>query len=297
MIVTLSQFYDRIFKLNPERRVERITLYVAILGFIFHLLYVFIINYFEELSFLSGGRKESYLAAIYTPFSILLFYEVFLLVIIIPSSTSAFVGKQFEIISLITLRSFFHDIADVDLNAQLQFENPVFKRIGLDLGAALAMFALTISYYHFYHTNTNSESTLERERFIQVKKVVALSMMVLLLLMSFFSVAHWFTDVYDFFNSGTKTSHPDTFFYGDFFNVMIFVDVFLLIFSLLYKASFELLFRNASFVITTILLRYSLHSEKPTAYLIILFAFIFSISAQILYQYSVRNRSRVKAKS
>jgi len=296
MINTLSNVYDRIFKLNPERRIEKITLYVAIFGFVFHLLYIFLINNFQDLEYLSEGKKESFLAAIYTPFSILLFYEVFLLVIIIPSSTSAFVGKQFEIISLITLRSFFHDIADINLDAQLEYDNPIFLKIGLDLGAALTMFGLTISYYYFYHNNATTESTLEKERFIQVKKIVAFSMMVLLLGMSLFSIIHWLTDIYHLLNTGTKTPHPDTFFYGDFFNIMIFADVFLLIFSLLYKASFELLFRNASFVITTILLRYSLHSEKPTAYLIILFAFLFSISAQILFQFSVKNKTSGKSK-
>ena len=290
MLTLLTNFYDRIFRLNPERRVEKITLYFAILGFIFHLLYIFSINNFEQLSYLSSGKTESYIAAIYTPFSILLFYEVFLLVIIIPNSTSAFVGKQFEIISLITLRSFFHDIADVDPFAQIEYNNPLFLKIGLDLGAALTMFGLTISYYFFYHSTSTTDTSFEKERFIQVKKMVAFTMMILLLGMSFLSIGHWFTDIYNLLNAGVKTPHPDTFFYADFFNVMIFADVFLLIFSLLYKASFELLFRNACFIITTILLRYSLHTEKPVAYLIILTAFIFSITAQILFQFAVKNK-------
>jgi hypothetical protein len=243
---------------------------------------------------LSSGKRESYLAAIYTPFSILLFYEVFLLVIIIPNSTSAFVGKQFEIISLITLRSFFHDIAEVDPFAQIEYNNPLFLKIGLDLGAALTMFGLTISYYYFYHSTSTTDTSFEKERFIQVKKMVAFSMMILLLGMSFFSIGHWLTDIYNLITAGVKTPHPDTFFYADFFNVMIFADVFLLIFSLLYKASFELLFRNACFIITTILLRYSLHTEKPVAYLIILSAFIFSITAQILFQFAVKNKASSK---
>jgi hypothetical protein len=112
--------------------------------------------------------------------------------------------------------------------------------------------------------------------------------------MSFFSIGHWFTDIFKLLSAGVKTPHPDTFFYADFFNVMIFADVFLLIFSLLYKASFELLFRNACFIITTILLRYSLHTEKPVAYLIILTAFIFSITAQILFQFAVKNKAASK---
>jgi len=294
IISQLAQYYDRIFTLDPERRVEKLTLYLAIIGFIIHLFFIFSINNIDYFGYLNSEKKASYLAAIYTPFSILLFYEVFLLVIIIPNSTSAFVGKQFEIISLITLRSFFHDIAEIDPFAQIKYDNPIFLKIGLDLGAALIMFGLTILYYFLYHNNATSDSSIEKERFIQVKKIVSFSMMVLLLLMSILSVYQWTGDIYQFFQTGKETPHPDSFFYGSFFNIMIFADVFLLIFSLLYKASFELLFRNACFVITTILLRYSLHIEKPTAYLIILSAFIFSITAQILFQFSVRNKKLIK---
>lgn len=292
LIKNIADLYDRIFQLNPARRVEIITLYCAILGFLFHLLYIYFVNNISQFGYLSNGEVKSYLAAIYTPFSIFLFYEVFLLVIIIPNSTSAFVGKQFEIISLITLRSFFHDIAEVNTKIPLHFENPLFLKIGLDLGSAMVMFGLTITYYYFYHSNVTSDSSLEKERFIQIKKIVAFGMMILLIGMSFYSISYWFSDVFQLLSAGKKTPHPDTFFYGDFFNVMIFADVFLLIFSLLYKASFELLFRNASFVITTILLRFSLHSEKPTAYIVILFAFVFSISAQILFQFSTKHKPK-----
>jgi hypothetical protein len=294
IIPQLAQFYDQIFKLDPERKVEKMTLYFAIIGFIIHLFFIFSINHISQFSYLNAEKNASYLAAIYTPFSILLFYEVFLLVIIIPNSTSAFVGKQFEIISLITLRSFFHDIAELDPLAQIKYDNPIFYKIGLDLGAALLMFGLTILYYFLYHIHSTSDSSIEKERFIQVKKIVSFTMMVLLLLMSVISISQWIGDMFHFFQTGRETLHPDSFFYGSFFNIMIFADVFLLIFSLLYKASFELLFRNACFVITTILLRYSLHIEKPTAYLIILSAFIFSITAQILYQFSVRNKKPMK---
>jgi len=290
MLTYLPSLYDRFSQWKPERRVERLTLYTAMAGFIIHLLFIYVVNHVPAFEYLASGRDRSYLAAIYTPFSILLFYEVFLLVVIIPSSTSAFVGKQFEIISLITLRSFFHDIADLNLSYSLTLQDPDFLKIGMDLGSALVMFGLTLTYYHFYPVAVAGESSLERDRFIQVKKMVAMVMLLLLLGMSVRSFAAWASDLLNHLSFKTEIPHPDSFFFGEFFNVMIFADVFLLIFSLLYKASFELLFRNACFVITTILLRYSLHGEKPTAYLIIFFAFLFSISAQILFQFSLRSR-------
>ena len=106
-----GNYFDKHFNAKSVRKVELLILRVAVFAFLFHLIIIFLGNnfiYFKNL-------QHSYLKAIYTPFSFILFYEVFLLVIIIPKSISEFIGKQFEVITLITLRSFFHDIADLDL--------------------------------------------------------------------------------------------------------------------------------------------------------------------------------------
>jgi hypothetical protein len=71
--------------------------------------------------------------------------------------------------------------------------------------------------------------------------------------------------------------NPNTVFYADFFSIMIFVDVLLLIISFIYHFSFFTIFRNASFIITTILIRMSLTIEKPMNYIVILIGFLFAI--------------------
>ena len=55
----------------------------------------------------------------------------------------------------------------------------------------------------------------------------------------------------------------DLFFFPRFFEFMIFTDVFLLIVSLAYYDRYEHVFRNAGFVISTVLLRVSLSTPKP----------------------------------
>jgi hypothetical protein len=72
---------------------------------------------------------------------------------------------------------------------------------------------------------------------------------------------------------------------------MIFVDVLLLIISFMYQFSFFTIFRNASFIITTILIRMSLTIHKPMNYIIILIGFLFSILT--FYLYSLR-KAKVK---
>jgi len=64
--------------------------------------------------------------------------------------------------------------------------------------------------------------------------------------------------------------------------VMIFADVFLLIISLLHDSSFYTVVRNASFVISTILLRLSLATERPLNHLIAVSAFIFTVAIMLI---------------
>ena len=60
---------------------------------------------------------------------------------------------------------------------------------------------------------------------------------------------------------GPERKH--TIFYPDLFTIMIFADAVILILSLLLSSHYELVFRNAAFVVSTILLHFSLAVQKP----------------------------------
>ena len=278
-----GNYFDIYFNAKNVRRVELLILRFAVLAFLIHLFIIFLGNnflYFKSL-------EHSYLKAIYTPFSFILFYEVFLLVIIIPKSISEFIGKQFEVITLITLRSFFHDIAELDLKNLIDINNPEFISLLYDLIASLIMLSLTILYYKIYQNNRKSEIVNELNNFINIKKLVSLSMIIILLVLSISSLYLWGTEMLEALKLNKDYPNPNTVFYADFFSIMIFVDVLLLIISFIYHFSFFTIFRNASFIITTILIRMSLTTEKPMNYIIILIGFLFSIIS--FYLYSLRN--------
>jgi hypothetical protein len=281
-----GNYFDKHFNAKSVRKVELLILRVAVFAFLFHLIIIFLGNnfiYFKNL-------QHSYLKAIYTPFSFILFYEVFLLVIIIPKSISEFIGKQFEVITLITLRSFFHDIADLDLKNSININNPEFISLLYDLIASLIMLSLTILYYKIYQNNRKSEIVNELNNFINIKKLVSLSMILILFLLSISSFFVWGKDMLGALALKQDYPNPNTVFYADFFSIMIFVDVLLLIISFIYHFSFFTIFRNASFIITTILIRMSLTIEKPMNYIIILIGFLFSIIS--FYLYSLRNTNK-----
>ena len=283
LLQKFGNYFDNYFNAKNVRKVELLILRVAVFAFLFHLLIIFLGNnflYFKNL-------QHSYLKAIYTPFSFILFYEVFLLVIIIPKSISEFVGKQFEVITLITLRSFFHDIADLDLKNFININNPEFISLLYDLLASLIMLSLTILYYKIYQNNRKSEVINELNNFINIKKLVSLSMILILLVLSISSLYLWGTEMLEALKLNKNYPNPNTVFYADFFSIMIFVDVLLLIISFIYHFSFFTIFRNASFIITTILIRMSLTTENPINYIIILIGFLFSIIS--FYLFSLRN--------
>ena len=284
-----GNYFDKHFNAKSVRNVELLILRVAVFAFLFHLIIIFLGNnfiYFKNL-------QHSYLKAIYTPFSFILFYEVFLLVIIIPKSISEFIGKQFEVITLITLRSFFHDIADLDLKNSININNPEFISLLYDLIASLIMLSLTILYYKIYQNNRKSEIVNELNNFINIKKLVSLSMILILFLLSISSFFIWGKEMLGALELKQNYPDPNTVFYTDFFSIMIFVDVLLLIISFIYHFSFFTIFRNASFIITTILIRMSLTIEKPMNYIIILIGFLFSIIS--FYLYSLRNTKNKSA--
>lgn len=282
LLVIFSNYFDAYFNPNKIRKVELLILRLAIFSFLVHLLIIFLGNnvvYFKNF-------QHSYLKAIYTPFSFILFYEVFLLVIIIPKSISEFIGKQFEVITLITLRSFFHDIADLDLIRAIDINNPFFVSLLYDLAAALLMLGFTILYYRIYQKNSVTDKNSELSNFIGIKKLVSLGMILVLLILSVISLYQWGSQMIEALKVNSGYPNPNTVFYVDFFSIMIFVDVLLLIVSFTYHFSFFTIFRNASFIITTILIRISLTIDKPMNYIVVLIGFFFSIIA--FYLYSIR---------
>lgn len=277
-----TQFFDAYFSPVNVRKVELVILRLAVVTFLIHLFIIFLGNNFLFFK----NFQHSYLKAIYTPFSFILFYEVFLLVIIIPKSISEFIGKQFEVITLITLRSFFHDIADIDLRKPLELLDSHFISLMYDLIASLAMLGCTILYYKIYNNIHRSSLTKEINDFIKIKKITSLTMILILLLLSFSSLFFWSLEIITALQTNDNYPDPNTVFYTNFFSIMIFVDVFLLIISFIYHFSFYLIFRNASFIITTILIRMSLTMEKPVNYIIILIGFVFALIS--FYFYSLR---------
>jgi hypothetical protein len=285
LLQRLSALYDIIFEENNIRKVERAIINCALAGFVLHLILIFIAKHLAVNSTFLAQMPSSYLKAIYTPFSIILFYEVLMLVVILPRSIVTFIGKQYEIITLIVIRSFFHDIADYDLDKPDIYTFDFLKDISLDLIGALMLFFLTTIFYQLFAKTKKikSEPSLKRTRFVDIKKTAAVVLSVLLLVLSVVSFVNWGINLYHVSAEGVAAHDPNSVFYKEFFSVMIFVDVFLLILSFIYSGSYDLIFRNGGFVISTILVRIALTAQKPFNIYFALTAVLFGVLLMALF--------------
>ena len=289
----LAGLFTKYVTAENTRRFEVVIIRLAVLFFLCHLGLIFLFNHVPALY---RGHSFNYLKAIYTPFSFILVYEVFLLVIILPESMTEFIAKQFEIITLITLRSFFHDIASVPMHAPIHASDPAVLDLGYDLVASIVMFTLTVVFHRLHSRHRERDGQADLRRFIDFKKSVSAILIVVLLVTSAFSFLSWGSHAWPALVNNTEFPDPNSFFYVDFFNVMIYADVLLLIISFLYDSSFFTVVRNASFIISTVLLRLSLSMERPANHAVAICAFAFSVSVMLILHLRHR-RSEVPAKA
>ena len=102
--MAINYLYQKLLSETTKRKSEQLIISVAIISFLLHLSLIGL----KELSLFdfwtSAELLKSPIAAIYTPFSFILLYEVYLLVYYLPKSISRYIRKQYEIITLVVIR-------------------------------------------------------------------------------------------------------------------------------------------------------------------------------------------------
>ncbi|MDA8850383.1 hypothetical protein N9J10_02685, partial [Flavobacteriaceae bacterium] len=170
-------FYNSVLSETVKNKVERLILIVAIVSFFAHLITIFLVkNQFiiipEELNFF-----DSPIAAIYTPFSFILIYEVYLLIFYLPRSITTYIGKQYEIITLIVIRRIFKDLANIELNSDwFDIKNDLY--FTYDIITALVLFFMiylfSLERQKLQVSNRiKASAPAQIEQFIAIKKFMA----------------------------------------------------------------------------------------------------------------------------
>ncbi len=269
---------------TTKKRSEKIILSIAIASFVIHLLLIFLVQI--NILRLESSLFEGPIAAIYTPFSFILLYEVYLVIYYLPRSITTYIGKQYEIITLIIIRRLFKDLSELKLSTNW-FEIKNDLQFTFDIIASVIMFFLL---YHFYrqsrpnHFETQKLITNNINSFITLKKIIAASLVPILIIIATYSFSNW---VFSLFNLDVmiETSFKDVndIFFDEFFTLLIVVDVILLLASFYYTDKFHKVIRNSGFIISTILIRLSFSVSGLLNIGLIIGAIVFGLLILIIH--------------
>jgi hypothetical protein len=244
-----------------KKRSEQTILLIAIASYLIHLLFIALANF----NIIPSASKflNNPISAIYTPFSFILIYEVYLLLFYLPQSTSFYIGKQYEIITLIVIRRIFKDLGDLEL-VKNWFENENDLKFTIDALTSLILFLLIFLFYHKILRRSVPESELPEQKnkypaqFVLLKKVIALVLVPVLILLAIYSFSGWMRVALESGLSNENVmAYINNIFFDEFFTILIVVDVLILLASFFYSDRFHTIIRNSGFVLSTILIKIS----------------------------------------
>ena len=251
MTGALVNLHGRLLGKPAEEQVRRYGLVAAIVGFIFHLSLYFLYQVgVLEVNSASTDLLDSPLDALYTPFSILLAYEVYQLIRAIPESFSTAVGKQFEIVTLLVVRDIFKRLSELEFSGDWTVDSEL-KLIVVECLTFITLFTTSL----IYRANSSAEAKVEFGNsdllnFVQNKQRIALFLLFTYIIMALFSFSNWIISVSEGDGSVTREI-----FFLDFFTVLILADILILLISYGYSTDFTNLARNTGFILSTVVLR------------------------------------------
>lgn len=280
--------HRRIFTRKSAHQFERIIIILAAGGLFIHggLILLSFLGLLPPL--LTEALGTDPIAALYTPFSFILLYEVYLFVYHLPESFTKSIGKQYEIVALIILRGIFKDIANLDFKGNWfvidRSDESYNADLLLDMGTVLIIFVLIFLFYRLSTKRPRRERSPDVVQFIRIKQLFSVFLLFALVILSIYSLGKWIYEVYEYqLGIVTELNDPNKVFYQDFFMILIYVDVFILILSLLYSQHFSQIMRNSGFIISTVLIRLSFSADHLTNDLMLIGAITFGVLVSGIY--------------
>lgn len=289
----ISQVYSYLLSEKRKEVIEKYTLYVAIGSYITHLI-IIVLNK-QGLIELEQKFFKNPIAAIYTPFSFILVFEVFLLVYYLPKSITAYIGKQYEIITLIVIRRIFKDIAYVELDSNW-FQNKNDLQFTIDVVTSLILFFIIFLFYrsigrrNYVSINQEDKRGKEVKRFVLLKQAIAATLVPVLFFLALYTFLNWVLLTYrDYSNGILELSNLNNVFFDEFFNILIVVDVLLLLSSFFYSDRFSKIIRNSGFVISTILIKISFSSVGVVSNILVISSVLFGYLILLIHNLYEQN--------
>lgn len=282
-----NKIFDLFISDTSKKSIERSILIISLISFLIHLLLIFLAK--NNIVFSSENSiLKSPIMAIYTPFSFILIYEIYLLVYYLPRSITLYISKQYEIIALIVIRRLFKDISEMETSISL-FSSTINQNVFIDLSLTILLFFLIYLFRKNSLSLSSKNLNSSMIRFIEIKKWIAVFLIPAFSIMAIYNLSLWIGDTFIKTNVVNNQSINNIFF-ADFFQVLILVDVFLLIFSFFHSDLFHKIMRNSGFIISTILLRMSFLYEGFSNAIMIISALLFGLLILYIHNKCVKEK-------
>lgn len=278
--LVLDRLYDLLISEKVKFKIEKIILIIGMISFVVHLALIYLKRYGLLNLFETSNFFDNPIAAIYTPFSFILIYEVYLLIFYLPRSITTYITKQYEIITLIVIRRIFKDLSNLELSSNwFEIKNDI--AFTYDIITALLLFFL-IYLFSYLKDNLdiqNLENPLKSsqiQQFIDIKKIMASALIPIFIVIGLFTFGGWITSSVPS-NISAALKDVNSLFFDEFFAVLIIVDVLLLLVSFFYTDQFHKVIRNSGFIISTILIRMSFTVEGFINNILIIASIVFGL--------------------
>lgn len=279
-----NRIYDLLLSENTRNKTEVIFIWIAIFSFLIHLFIILLANYNIAPFNTDSDLLSDPISAIYTPFTFLLLFEVYLLVYHIPTSTTNYVAKQYEIITLIVIRRLFKDLANIELTTNW-FHEKHDLQLTYDVVTALILFFMIYLFHYINSKDINVAKSFHElpaniQQFIRRKRILATSLVPIIIGLAFYSFFNWFSETFYFIYGNQPPegiSNVNNIFFDQFFVLLILTDVLLLLFSFFHTTQFNTFIRNSGFIISTILLRLSFSADGLLNNALIVVAVLFGM--------------------
>lgn len=291
-------YFNRVYSLflseTTRSRFERFIFFIAIIAYVIHFSLILLVHFdWLPASFVGSDRNQNILSAIYTPFSIILIYEIYLLIYYLPSSITSYLGRQYEVIALIFIRKLFDDLANFVGGNDFFIGFGELKSLSISF---IGLIVLLLLIFLFYYINGRNKvrkgemdcKTKKEKVFVISKKVLALVLMtcfIVLFLHSFSEIRNSDISINTIVYSIKKTNES---FFNNFFALLIISEVLLLIFTLNLTEQFSKIIRNSGFIISTILLKLSFMTEDVYNIIIINIAVAFGVVMVAIHKLYVK---------
>jgi hypothetical protein len=286
----LNKLYKIFLSEYAKRRIEKTILYVALFGFFIHLILIYLSKFGIVNFSLESELFKNPISAIYTPFSFILVYEVYLLIYYLPKSFTTYITKQYEIITLIIIRKLFKDLSALELSSDW-FQIKGDLQFTYDILASVILFYLIFQFQKqgMQKSTQQKDNKLKIERFIRRKKIIALALVPIFFVMALVTLLNWTSDVSLASNDLPSFETINNLFFDEFFTVLILVDVVLLLISFFYTDKFHKIIRNSGFVLSTILIRMSFGVNGLISTILIVVAVLFGLAIIIIHNKFEKN--------